>query len=65
MDIASAYYNMQKYDSTLFNYNKALDIASRLHDTVAMRILYRSLADTYTVMEKPQEASNALWSIKI
>jgi len=64
MDIASAYYNMQKYDSTLFNYNKALDIASRLHDTVAMRILYRSLADTYTVMAKPQEASNALWSIK-
>ncbi len=64
MDIGDAYYDMQKYDSTLFYYNKSLDISTKLHDTIAMRILHRGLANTYTAMDKPQEACNALWFIK-
>ena len=64
IDIAEAYYDMRKYDSTLYYLNESKTISSDIQYNTIARLIHRRLADTYTVMEKPQEACNALWFIK-
>lgn len=64
VDMSDIYFDMQKYDSTLFFLKKAMNISHSTNDSAAIHIIKKDVAKTYIAVEKPQEAINVLWSLK-